>query len=96
MYTLSAKVHSVCVNYDFITLCIFTDTECTFTLSVYVFTPTRDFITLIIFTQTECTQCVVLHTVCNKEMFCIYTQCRRLQKHTPLCKTTVCIITHVV
>ena len=29
MYTLSVKLHSVCVNCDFITLCIFTHTECT-------------------------------------------------------------------
>ena len=28
-------------------------------------------------------------------MKCIHTHRRRLQKHTPLCKITVCIITHV-
>ena len=36
-YTLSVKVHSVSVNCDFITLCIFAHTECIFTLSVYVY-----------------------------------------------------------
>ena len=43
MYTLSVKLHSVCVNCDFITLCIFTHTKCTqcvvlHTVCIYVYT----------------------------------------------------------
>ena len=59
--------------------------------------PYHDFITLCIFTHTECTRCVVLHTVCNYEMYMyVYTHIVEEQKHTPYCKITVCIITHGV
>ena len=73
-YTLSLKVHLVCVNCDFIILCIFTHTECTYTQCICIqnmlfLHPSHDLITLCIFTHTECTQCVVLHTVCNYEMY---------------------------
>ena len=98
VYILSVKAQSVCVNCDFFTLCIFTHTQCTFTLSVCIqnvlfLYPSHDFISLCIFTHTECTQCVVLHTVCNYEMY-IHTLYKITK--TPLCKITVCIITHVV
>ena len=98
VYTEFKNTLSVCKNTQCNKITVHTHrvyfyTQCIRIQNVLFLHPSHDFITLCIFTHTECTQCVVLHTVCNYEMY-IHTLYKITK--TPLCKITVCIITHVV